>query len=315
MPGEGDASGRTRRSCAIVGIAASAVASCCAAAGESGPVARFPFSREDGRVVLPVRIGGSRELRVTLDTGMAFPGVFLFHEELVEELALPGLVEVLVPGAGEGEGSRSVMADSVTVRIGDAEFGNQRVIVSRSRTTQGFPRDGVTGFTLLGSYEVEIRHEPQEIVLHAPGSYTPDSTWTAIDLDLREGIPWLEAAVSVEGEEETPVSVYIDLAAADPLVLLVRPGMKVPVPAGLEERYLGTGLGGDVTGRSGTVARLCLGPWVLRDLPTAFPAAEVRSRQAGADGILGGGLLQRFDVIFDYARARLFLKPNGPIEG
>jgi metal-dependent amidase/aminoacylase/carboxypeptidase family protein len=42
----------------------------------------------------------------------------------------------------------------------------------------------------------------------------------------------------------------------------------------------------------------------------AFTPAEVRSKQPGADAVVGNGLLRRFDCIFDYHAKRLYLRPN-----
>ena len=45
----------------------------------------------------------------------------------------------------------------------------------------------------------------------------------------------------------------------------------------------------------------------------AFAPTLVRSKQDGADAVIGNGLLCRFNVVFDYAdtsQARLWLKPN-----
>ena len=48
----------------------------------------------------------------------------------------------------------------------------------------------------------------------------------------------------------------------------------------------------------------------MKNVVTAFPDAEVRSKQEGADGIVGSDLRRRFNVIFDYGRLRIYLKPN-----
>jgi hypothetical protein len=53
-----------------------------------------------------------------------------------------------------------------------------------------------------------------------------------------------------------------------------------------------------------------IGPFRLENVVTAFPPAEVRSKQEGADGIIGNDLMRRFNVIFDYGNKRLYLKPN-----
>ena len=114
----------------------------------------------------------------------------------------------------------------------------------------------------------------------------------------------------VEGEI-VPASFYIDLASEEALEMLVRADQKFTMPAKLDSSYLGTGLSGDIHGSRGRSRHLWLGGYMLSDVRTAFAPAEVRSKQKGADGILGNDCLRRFNVIFDYAHQRLYLKPNG----
>jgi hypothetical protein len=38
--------------------------------------------------------------------------------------------------------------------------------------------------------------------------------------------------------------------------------------------------------------------------------AEVRSKQEGADAVIGNNVLRRFDLVYDYAHAKVHLRPN-----
>ena len=90
----------------------------------------------------------------------------------------------------------------------------------------------------------------------------------------------------------------------------LKPGMKFRIPAKTEEMVLGRGLSGDIYGKKGTVSKLIIGPYELLDVEASIAPAAVRSRQDDADAVLGIGALRRFNLIFDYANKRLFLKPN-----
>ncbi len=115
----------------------------------------------------------------------------------------------------------------------------------------------------------------------------------------------------MEGEEEIPVSLYIDLASGEAVEMLIHDGMLYNLPPGLEEVFLGRGLSGDVTGYRGKISSLRLGPYILKNVLAAFADAKVRSKQPGADGVLANNALRRFNIIFDYAHEKLYLKPNG----
>lgn len=270
----------------------------------------IPFLLDRNRVILAVSVNGSRELKIILDTGMPFDGVYLFHRELIEEVPLEDTREVRVGGAGSGEASTALQADSAVLSLAGIEFLVENVVIAQDETTQTFPTDGVIGWTLFGSYVVEIDYDRQLIMLHDPAGFVADSTWEAVPLSLKKNIPFLEAAVIVSGEDTIPIAVYIDLASGDALELLIAPDMTYELPGNLVPEYQGTGLSGDIYGQRGTTRRLFIGSYELCDIPTAFVPAEVRSRQEGADGILGNNVMRRFNLVFDYPRERLWMKPN-----
>ncbi len=270
----------------------------------------IPFELDRNRIVLPVRVQDSGVLRVILDTGMPIDGLFLFHREARE--ALPGVtwMDCIVPGAGSGEGSRSVMAESVAISCGDLELADKRVVISQSETTQSFPTDGAIGYSLFGHFVVDIDYDARLLRLHPPAAFEPPNGYRRLDVELQNNIPFLNASASIAGENAVDLRVYIDLASGDAVEMLVRPDAKFAVPDSLEDAYLGTGLSGDVRGGRGRVARFTLGGFVLRDVAAVFPQSEVRSKQKSADAVLGNDLIRRFNVIFDHAGSCLYLKPN-----
>ncbi|UCE23482.1 MAG: hypothetical protein JSU74_09265 [Candidatus Zixiibacteriota bacterium] len=273
-------------------------------------VPKVPFLIERNRVIIPTSVNGSEPLNLILDTGMRFDGVYLFHKNLANVIDTTGAIEVRVPGAGAGEASTAIMIETGQLGFGEVTVDSQRVLIGQSAHTQQFLTDGIIGWNLFGHYIVKIDYDQQVILLHDT-SYVPEATdWHEIPIELRKDLPFLEAKVEVVEGEEVSILCYIDLASGDALELLVKPEQKFTLPATLVPRNLGTGLSGDINGHSGYSYKLSLGPYDLHNVATAFAPAEVRSKQEGADGILGNDSIRRFNVIFDYPHQRLLIKPN-----
>ncbi len=268
------------------------------------------FSTDRNRIVIPASINGSRPLRLTLDTGMRFDGVYLFHNEALKLIDTTGAVAVRVPGAGSGEASTATMVETGRIDFGDTSVVNQRVLVSHSAHTQSFPTDGVIGWNFFGHYIVEIDYDQQRISLRDTGYVPSDSGWLSLPIELKKDLPFLEVTVEVIDGEVVPMQVYIDLASGDALELLVHPKQRFTMPDSLTKSSLGTGLSGDIYGHYGRSRRLQIRGYDLYDIRTAFAPAEVRSKQEGADGILGNDLIRRFNVIFDYHHNRLYIRPS-----
>ncbi len=273
-------------------------------------VQTIPFKLDRNRIIIPMRVNDSRELDLIFDSGMPFDGIYLFHKELAEILKSDSAMDVRVGGAGDGEASHAIMAENQVLTASGAVFDSQMVVISRSEGTQTFPTDGVIGWTLLGHYIVHIDFDMSSILLYDSAGFTPDSSWSAVDMTLKKNIPWIEATLATIEGEEVPVSVYLDIASGDALELLIKDDMKYTAPGELGSEYLGTGLSGDIYGGRGRTHMFKMGPHALYDIPSVLAPAEVRSKQEGADAIIGCHLLTRFNVIFDYFNNRIYIKPN-----
>lgn len=273
-----------------------------------------PFELRANRVLLPVRVGDSRELKLVLDTGMWFDGVIVYNPDLADSIALVNPVEVRVPGAGSGEPSTGRMSESMSFFIGNLPCIGQRVVLLTSRTMAGMSCDGVVGWSLFGHYTVELDYDSMVIRLYEPGAVPADTGWRRVDLTFKDNqIPWVDAVVNTRGDEAVEVAAYIDFASGDAVELMVKPGARFSLPDSLEEGYLGTGLSGDIHGHRGRVEWFELAGFRFVQVTTSFAPDGARSKQRDADAIIGNGLLCRFNTVFDYSdtsRARLWLRPN-----
>lgn len=272
---------------------------------------RVPFRLERSKVIIPTSVNGSSPLDLILDTGMRFDGVYLFHAEFADQMDTTGAAEYLVPGAGSGEPTVNIMIENGTLNFGTMSVNSQRILISKSPHTQSFPTDGVIGWNLFGHYVVEVDYDSSMIFLYDTLAFRADSTWTEVSVVMKKDLPFLKAELEAVAGDIVPITVYVDLASSDALELLVSDSQVFSMPEGLTEQYLGTGLSGDIHGHRGRIERLSLAGHDFHLVETAFAPAGVRSKQEGADGILGNDLLRRFNVIFDYPRSRMFFKSNG----
>jgi hypothetical protein len=300
-----------RKHCGMIAVALAVWMVACGAEvpqkrSQPGTSTEIPFELRGGVVLVPARVGSSRILRLVLDTGM-FDGVLLW--EPVADLTFPGpLIEVKIPGAGTGEPARGWMTDSGAFTVGPVEFKAQRVVWLSDSLMSGFPSDGVIGNSLFGHGVVELDYDRKVIRLHKPG-FKPDSSWAALPMTVHKAnTPWVQVSASVSGETPRMLDSYIDLADNAEFIFLVREDSQVRVPEGVEPAYLGRGLSGDVYGSKGRAALVQIDTYKLRDLTVSFAPDAARSKQPGAEAVIGGSLLARFNTIYDYAGGWLYIK-------
>jgi TonB family protein len=271
----------------------------------------IPIDVQGPRVIVPTSVNGSPPLRLVLDTGMSWSGVYLLRREFSSVVDMTAATQVRIPGAGAGEASTASVADNQSLSMGPVVLDSQTVYVSQSDLTQGWSFDGVIGRSLLAYHTLEIDYDESVIRLHDLSWHPEDPGWERIPIRLQGGPPWLEAEVEVGEGMTHPTQVYIDLAAANTLELLVGGGGPFSPPEGAREEHLGTGLSGEIRGWRGTIHRLSVGGYDLWEVPTEWAPAQVRSKQGqAAGGILGNGFVQHFNVVFQYAEGALYIKPN-----
>jgi hypothetical protein len=272
----------------------------------------IPIKKIRNRSLLTIKVGNLVIPDILLDTGFAFDGVLIYNPVYNDSLNFPNAMEVKVPGAGRGEPARAMMVDQVEFSIGNLKMTNQRLLVMLDDLYKGFPSNGIVGYSVFGHYVTEFNYNNNTLTLHASGTIDIDPGWAVIPIYFKHNkIPWIDVSVVIDKEEPVLLSTYIDFAAGEVIELLEKEDMKFLQPDKTVDVYLGRGLSGDIYGKQGMITKVKIGPYELKNVKAAIAPAKVRSKQKNADAIIGSGCLSRFNLIFDYADKKLYIKPNG----
>jgi hypothetical protein len=269
------------------------------------------FELMNNKIVIPCTVEQAAPMRMILDSGMGWDGLLVYNPDRRKQISLIDPVPMNVGGAGSGVAAGAMVSESMRVLIGDLVLERQTIAVLQNNDFEGFPSDGVIGFSLLGHYAVEIDHEERKLILHDPEKWNADASWTAIPIYFKEkNIPWVQIEVEVESQKPRKIQCYIDSASSETLEILLRNDQEFKIPRQAVQYSLGRGLSGEIIGKKAGIASVRIGPFTLYKPEAAFIPAEVRSKQKNADGVAGNGLLVRFEVIFDYPHKKLYLKPR-----
>jgi hypothetical protein len=275
---------------------------------DGGRSARIEVDILNHHVFVNVELDG-HPLRFILDTG----GVNLVTTATAVRLGLGSEGELEARGPGES----SVAVGFLRVErlaIGGAvalERQLMRVLpMPGFDEVEGAPFDGVLGVELFKRLVVRIDYAGSTLTLTEPVAFEAPPGAQSLPLIFFGHFP------GVDGDlDGAPGQFWLDTGN--------RGGLFVAGPFaqahGLASRYpasgmttIGWGVGGGVEGRLARAGRLTLGPIavdgpVLR-LPADGGGGVMAMRHVA--GNVGGEILGRFDVTFDYARQRVLLAPN-----
>jgi hypothetical protein len=251
-----------------------------------------------------------------LDTGCR--GNSIIARECADRLKLQhGVEETTQVGAGAGaDVGVSTASHPVTVRaLGETLTVAEPFLLTLGQVArvEGRRIDGLLGGDFFMQHVVEIDYARRRITVRDPAGFEPPPGAVVVPVTLDTGWPVAEGTVTTQAGAPLPCRLIIDTGMRGTVALFrpfsARHGLHDSAGA-LHDMVAGAGLGGLSRGDVGRLDALTLGP-----LAFAKPVA-VFSRDTsgifsmdGPDGIIGGELLRRHRVTFDYPHERMILEP------
>lgn len=275
--------------------------------------ARIPVEISNNHVLVTVCVG-KRSLLFILDTGA---GGDVIDMGVARELGLRLGKQIRVTGAGPGAAQGAVLAGArVHVPGVPGEFPlNTTFEMRRLRLAKGKPILGILGHPFIDRYVMAIDYRAGELRLYDRKSFAYSGGGAPVPITIENNQPTLLAELALADGEHIPVKCVVDVGSTQSLLitkpvvdkytLRTRVGRTMPWGSS-------GGVGGAVTSTVGRVASLAIGPVSLTAVTTSLfgDSAGVLSDNRLWDANIGGEILRRFTVYFDYGGKRMILEPH-----
>lgn len=273
-------------------------------------VTTVPIEVVNNHVFVRVCVKG-RELQFILDTGA---GGSVMDMSTAREMGIP------LRGSGEARGAGPGAAATAQLDDVSAIIPGTSVVVPLSRAIdlsgpsrgEGRSLQGILGYTFISQFTMAIDYRTHELRLYDTKTFRYDGPGTRVKLDFKQNQPNVDAAIRLADGEMVSGHFLVDVGSAAAL-LLTKPfvdkhALRTRVSPTVRVRG-GGGVGGAVTSDVGRVAALILGGHELRQPVTGLfgDSAGVFSGSLW-DGNIGGDVLRRFLVFFDYGRKEMILE-------
>lgn len=279
---------------------------------------KINFQLINNLIIIPIEING-KELTFVLDSGVSKP--ILFNISETDSLQINNVSEVTIRGLGDGEPLKALSSKRNAFKLGKVKNYNQDLYVVLDKeinfsTSLGIPVHGILGYDLFRDFIVEINYNAKNIKLYNPDLYkdkSPKKSQT-LRMSIERRKAYVEGTVLMKDTEDIPVKLLVDTGSSDALWLFHQPEKGLDIPEKNYEDYLGRGLSGDIFGKRTKVSGIKIGDFELKDAKAAFPYREsfgFIENFGDRNGSVGGEILKRFNIIFDYSRGEVTLKKNG----
>ena len=273
---------------------------------------RIPVEIQHNVILIPVKVNGSFEMTFILDTGVRT--TILTEPFITQFLRLDSLTRVKVRGLGEGEAIDATLAQDVSFTLPNGIQGRQMKllvlpddVISYSGMF-GRPVYGIMGYDLFSRFVVEINYARKYITLYDPLEFRPRKKDIQLDIQLRDGKPYLEAFITDFRGERIRGQWLLDTGSSNAIALYDH---SLPLPEPSIPAFLGKGLSGNVYGRLARARSFEIGPFELEEVIAGYPdpsSLNISETDSTWYGNVGAEVLSRFLVTFDYYRNHVYLR-------
>ena len=287
------------------------------------PPGTYKITAPDGKISIPfelyrgdLRINGKingRAVRMLIDNGFLWDQILFFGSPRVDSLNLniDGIAEV--KGSGEGDPLASTTASGITISFPGIEFYDQTAIItpySPGAPNRWYGAEGQVSATFFKHFVVDVNFDKMIITLTEPDRFEYRGKGIEILIKHVFKNSWsIPAEIEMNDGKILQLDLTMDLGYGDNLQLAEGFEHKLSVPSGAIEASLGFGAQGEVHGYIGRVKRVKIGPYKFDDVITAF-VPESNRDYIFHETLIGMGILQRFNFVYDYPGHRMFLEPN-----
>jgi predicted aspartyl protease len=268
-----------------------------------------PFHLLNNHIYIDAKVDG-KPVRMIVDTG----GLNLLTPAAAAELGLATSGKMAARGVGEKQIDLAY-ANGTSLEVGGVKLARPVFYVidmGALGAVEGVPFDGLVGFELFQRLVVRIDYPGRKLVLSKRDDFTPPAGAIAVPFELRDRTPVVSGEI-----DGIPARITIDTGARNSLTT-TSPFTK---QHGLEKRYqpkfetvTGWGVGGPVKGKPVRFKRVKMGEASIDDVVgDLFTGTQGALADPDSSANLGGGVLKRFVVTFDYRDKKMYLEPGPPV--
>lgn len=277
----------------------------------------IPIEIHNNLIVMPVVINGQLPLKFILDTGVRT--AILTEKSYSDILGLPYSRQYTFSGPGEHRIISAYIANNVNLYIppGVSGDGLTLLVLEKDylelRNYLGAEVQGILGYELFSRFVVLINYQNKFIELIDTEDFKPKGKFQKLPITIEDTKPFLQTPVILR--KKKTLKLLVDTGASHSLMLDTESDQDIQVPEKNIATIIGRALGGEITGKIGRVESLELGKYTLPKIIANYPDPNsymdtLKASTVSRNGSVGGEILSRFTVVFNYSAGKMYLKKN-----
>lgn len=276
----------------------------------------MPFEIYNNLVVIPVKLNGVVPLNFVVDTGVR--SSIITEKMITDILRLPYSRKITMNGPGDYIILEAYVINNVDIVLEGAIGSDQSILVLEEdylnlRNHLGTEVHGMLGYDIFNRFIVGFDYNRKLMTLYEPQYFKPPRNYAEIPLSIEDTKPYIFAKLQITDTSMVYAKLMVDSGASHALMLNQDSNENITIPDPNFDARIGIGLGGPISGKISMIEGVEINKFEFEDVITSFPNPESYPDTIGLvyrNGTIGGELLSRFKVIFDYFNKKIYLKKN-----
>lgn len=277
--------------------------------------ATIPFKLINNLVFIPIKVNGV-ELNFLLDSGVE--ETILFSMEEKQEVSFNNVEKIKLRGLGSEEEIEGLKSTKNILETHGLKSSDHMVFIILDQSFNlsshiGIPVNGIIGHKFFRNNYVEVNYQKRKIIVHAKNNKFEErlnKKFRMVPITVEKSKPYIMTTATVNNEE-IPAKLLIDIGNSD--AFWVFENDKIKLPNKNFPDFLGKGFSGDIEGHRAKIDKFSIDEFDFKKPIVSFPdSASIRNVKMvpGRIGSVGGEVLKRFTLVFDYKGKKLYLKKN-----
>lgn len=266
----------------------------------------IPFKFANNLIVLPIKVNGVEE-------------TILFSLDNKEEIELFEVQKVKLKGLGEMKPTEGLKASKNVLMLPGLECKNHDILVILDQefnfsSSLGIPVNGIIGYHFFRNNMIEIDYSKQKIYVYNRQKFKKDKLkkYTPLEIVVENAKPYIQTLVTIN-DNPIHAKCLVDTGNSDPVWMFKNQSSAINIPDKNFDDFLGRGFNGEIHGKRARIEELTIEDFKFKKLISSFPDSVSISNVKMVKnrlGSLGGEILRRFNVVFDYQENKMYLKKN-----
>ncbi|HEX8561651.1 MAG TPA: PDZ domain-containing protein [Flavobacterium sp.] len=275
----------------------------------------IPFQLINNLIIVPLTVNGV-PLNFLLDSGVE--ETVLFSLDDTNEITFSNVETLRLRGLGSQNYIECMKSTGNHLRISGMSTRNHNIYIVLDPNFNfsshiGIPVNGIIGYHFFKDNLVQIDYDKRKLIVFKNDKRIRKklkAQYQTLPMSVEAQKPYIIADI-LQDKQKLPAKLLIDTGSSDAVWIFDQRTDLIEIPAKSFDDFLGRGFSGDINGKRARIAELHLLNFKFDQPIAAFPDSASTANAKMVEnraGSVGGEILRRFNLVFDYKNNALYMK-------